>query len=149
MKRKPGTPVFLAADAKRSKIVHQEGHFRKGLGYTRCGHPLGARQAIWQTTDECRACPTQPALARAKIDGMPLLAGPMTVERLGLKIDSARRCALCDCTQELACAGGCAWLPGDGPFICTSCAGHVARRLVTYVENGTLPSWNKSRGGKS
>jgi hypothetical protein len=37
--------------------------------------------------------------------------------------DDIARCALCDCTEDRPCPGGCAWVPGGGLIdLCSACA---------------------------
>lgn len=43
-------------------------------------------------------------------------------------------CVVCGCTEDKACAGGCAWIPNELQVdLCSMCAGAVSRALSAWL----------------
>lgn len=60
-------------------------------------------------------------------------AGAGILAEIRAQYDGAVRCAVCGCTEEQACEGGCAWADPESDRlmidVCTSCVGDVPDRL--------------------
>lgn len=65
------------------------------------------------------------ARRRARWDNYPTAVGGPAV----------RRCETCGCTDERACPGGCAWLPGLAD-VCTACGPPIPRNVKLIHPNG-------------
>jgi hypothetical protein len=97
----------------------------------------------WRVVDECPSCHTTAGHPHTEYCLSPK-AG-IRAQRVGPAF--ARTCRVCGCTDEAACPGGCAWVPGE-PDLCTACLpnhGHAASRALTdllapepepWVDNG-------------
>lgn len=79
---------------------------------------------------------TIPATApQTLIDHLTAFARDLDLEGITTELDLAPACTICNCTDNHACPGGCAWATEDHD-LCTSCT-----EAFTHTEHATVTTW--------
>jgi hypothetical protein len=107
----------IASRDGRVVEIHPEVSYR-----AMAGQPLEYSKKSWNGTSLRRLLLAQHGIVLPEDLGKAGLAPLDDVLDAAAAADGIARCAVCGCTEDRACPGGCAWAPGGGLIdVCTAC----------------------------